>query len=77
MLAALFYKRRKIWIEYVYGLLRGAVDFNDWKNGILCSGRDAKVLEAKSGMEDDGVYNSCIYRSICMKHGIWLSGLKL
>ena len=31
----------------------GAVDFNDWKNGIVCSGRDAKVLEAKSGMEDD------------------------
>ena len=44
-------KERKIWIEYVYGLLIGAVDFNDWKNGILCSGRDGKVLEAKSGMQ--------------------------
>lgn len=39
------------------GLLIGALDFDDWKNGIVCSAYDAKCLEARCGMADEGTHD--------------------
>ncbi len=39
------------------GLVIGALDHNLWKNGIICSGSDARVLIASSGVADLGTHD--------------------
>lgn len=40
------------------GLLVGAMDFSVWKNGLTCSGYDAKTLYAESGVADRGTHDT-------------------
>lgn len=40
------------------GILVGALDFNCWKNGIVCSATDANTLEARCGMADEGTHDT-------------------
>ena len=39
------------------GLLIGALDFDVWKNGMVCSAYDAKCVEARCGMADEGTHD--------------------
>ncbi|MGN0316035.1 MAG: hypothetical protein ACI4EG_14760 [Fusicatenibacter sp.] len=39
------------------GILVGAIDFEHWKNGIVCSATDANELEARCGMADEGTHD--------------------
>ncbi len=45
------------------GIVIGAIDFELWKNGIICSGNDARVLKACSGIADLETHDK-------MEHGI-------
>ena len=36
----------------------GALDFDRWKNGIVCSATDANTLEARCGMADEGTHDT-------------------
>ena len=45
------------------GIVIGAIDFAIWKNGIICSGNDARVLKACSGIADLETHDK-------MEHGI-------
>ena len=40
------------------GILVGALDFDCWKNGIVCSATDANTLEARCGMADEGTHDT-------------------
>ena len=40
------------------GILVGALDFDRWKNGIVCSATDANTLEARCGMADEGTHDT-------------------
>lgn len=45
------------------GLVIGALDFEVWKNGIICSGNDARVLKTCCGVADMGSHDT-------QEHGI-------
>lgn len=49
--------------ESLEGIVIGAIDFDVWKNGIICSGNDARVLKACSGLADLETHDK-------MEHGI-------
>ena len=40
------------------GILTGALDFDLWKNGVVCSATDANTLEARCGMADEGTHDT-------------------
>lgn len=40
------------------GILVGALDFDRWKNGLVCSATDANTLEARSGVADEGTHDT-------------------
>lgn len=40
------------------GLLIGALDFDNWKNAVICSATDAKTLNAVCGVADEGTHDS-------------------
>ncbi len=40
------------------GILIGALDFDRWKNGIICSATDAKSFHVCSGIADEGTHDS-------------------
>ena len=40
------------------GILVGALDFDRWKNGIVCSATDANTLEARCGVADEGTHDT-------------------
>ena len=40
------------------GLLIGAMDFDKWKNAIICSATDAKTFNVCSGVADEGTHDS-------------------
>lgn len=40
------------------GLLIGALDFDIWKNALVCSATDAKTLDAVCGVADEGSHDS-------------------
>lgn len=40
------------------GLLIGAMDFDKWKNALVCSATDAKTFNACSGVADEGTHDS-------------------
>lgn len=46
------------------GMLIGAADFDLWKNGIRCSGSEARVLECISGVADAGTHDSCSHGTV-------------
>ncbi len=41
------------------GILVGAMDFDRWKNALVCSASDANTLEARSGAADEGTHDAC------------------
>ncbi|MDO4292448.1 MAG: hypothetical protein Q4C65_04360 [Eubacteriales bacterium] len=45
------------------GLLVGALEFDRWKNGLVCSPTDANTVEARSGVADEGSHDG-------MPHGV-------
>lgn len=49
------------------GLLIGALDFDDWKNAIVCSATDAKTLNAVCGAADEGTHDSLPHGSLVGK----------
>lgn len=51
------------------GILVGALDFDCWKNALVCSATDANTLEACSGIADEGTHDT-------VPHGV-LSGQKV
>ncbi len=40
------------------GILVGALDFDRWKNALICSATDANTLEAASGVTDGGTHDT-------------------
>lgn len=40
------------------GLLIGALDFDKWKNAVICSATDAKAFHVCSGVADEGTHDS-------------------
>ncbi len=40
------------------GLLVGALDFDTWKNALVCSATDAYTLEARCGQADEGTHDT-------------------
>lgn len=46
------------------GLLIGALDFDVWKNGIMCSAYDARSFMAISGIADEGTHDLLPHGSI-------------
>ena len=40
------------------GILVGALDFDRWKNGVVCSATDANTLEARCGVADEGTHDT-------------------
>lgn len=46
------------------GLLIGALDFDDWKNAVVCSATDAKTFDAVCGVADEGTHDSEIHGSL-------------
>ena len=49
------------------GLLIGAVDFDFWKNGLICSSYDAKSICAVSGLADEGSHDTEEHGSLAGK----------
>lgn len=39
------------------GILVGALDFDRWKNGLICSATDANTVEARSGVADERTHD--------------------
>ena len=46
------------------GLLVGAMDFDVWKNALVCSGTDAGRLEARCGAAEEGTHDSVPHGSM-------------
>lgn len=40
------------------GIVLGALDFDVWKNGLVCSATDANTIEARSGIADEGTHDT-------------------
>ena len=49
------------------GILIGALDFDTWKNGIVCSAYDAKTLEARCGVADEGTHDTELHGTLIGK----------
>ena len=49
------------------GLLIGAIDFDFWKNGLICSAYDAKSICAVSGLADEGSHDTEEHGSLAGK----------
>lgn len=49
------------------GLLIGALDFDIWKNGIVCSAYDARSFMAVSGIADEGTHDLLPHASVSGK----------
>lgn len=49
------------------GLLIGALDFDNWKNAVICSATDAKTLNAVCGVADEGTHDSLPHGSLVGK----------
>lgn len=43
------------------GIVIGAADFDLWKNAIICSGSDARVMEVVCGIADRGTHDACLH----------------
>lgn len=46
------------------GLLIGALDFDIWKNAVVCSATDAKTFDAVCGAADEGTHDSIAHGSL-------------
>lgn len=40
------------------GIVLGALDFDVWKNGLVCSATDANTIEVRSGIADEGTHDT-------------------
>ena len=46
------------------GIVMGALDFDLWKNGFVCSATDANTIEARSGMADEGTHDAVLHGAV-------------
>lgn len=50
------------------GLLIGALDFDVWKNAVMCSATDARTFDAVCGIADEGSHDSAVHGSLIGQH---------